>query len=55
MAAQPEDYHRRAPRAVELERIFRLESERTIGEDWVVRHSNRFFQLEPQSRIHSRS
>jgi hypothetical protein len=27
-----------------------LESERTIGEDWVVRYSNRFFQLEPQSR-----
>ena len=49
-AAQPEDYHRRAPRAAELDRIFRLESERTISEDWVVRYDNRFFQLEPQSR-----
>jgi hypothetical protein len=49
-AASPEDYHRRAPRAAELDRVFRLESERTISEDWVVRYDNRFFQLEPQSR-----
>jgi transposase len=49
-AAKPEDYHRRAPRAGELDRIFRLESERTISGDWVVRYDNRFFQLEPQSR-----
>jgi hypothetical protein len=49
-AARPEDYHRRAPRATELDRIFRLESERTVSDDWVVRYDNRFFQLEPQSR-----
>src|SRR3989441_783628 len=48
--ARPADYHRRAPRATELDRIFRLESERTISEDWVVRYDNRFFQLQPQSR-----
>ena len=48
-AARPEDYHRRAPRAAELDRVFRLESERTISEDWVVRYDNRFFQLESQS------
>src|SRR5712692_727564 len=48
--ARPEDYHRRAPRAAELDRIFRLESERTISDDWVVRYDNRFFQLEPPSR-----
>jgi transposase len=48
-AARPEDYHRRAPRAAELDRIFRLESERVISDDWVVRYANRFFQLEPQS------
>ena len=48
-AARPEDYHRRAPRAMELDRIFRLESERTVSDDWVVRYDNRFFQLEPQS------
>jgi transposase len=49
-AARPEDYHRRAPRAAELDRVFRLESERVISEDWVVRYANRYFQLEPQSR-----
>ncbi len=49
-AARPEDYHRRVPRAAELDRIFRLESERTIGNDWVVRYASRYFQLEPQSR-----
>lgn len=48
-AAKPEDYHRRTPRTAELDRIFRLESERTVSEDWVVRYDNRFFQLQPQS------
>jgi len=33
-----------------LDKIFRLESTRTISEDWVVRYDNRFFQLERQSR-----
>jgi transposase len=47
-AARKEDYHRRAPRAAELDRIFRLETERTVSEDWVVRYGNRFFQLGPQ-------
>jgi Helix-turn-helix domain len=49
-AARREDYHRRAPGRTELDRIFRVESERTISEDWVVRYENRFFQLEPESR-----
>src|ERR1700687_1802618 len=49
VAAKPENYHRRAPRGAELERIFRLESERIISQDWVVRYDNRFFQLQPQS------
>jgi transposase len=48
--AKPEDYHRRAPRVAELDRIFRLESPRTIYNDWVVRYENRFFQLQRQSR-----
>jgi transposase len=49
-AAKTEDYHRRAPRAMELDRIFRLESERTISNDWVVRYQNRWFQLAAQTR-----
>jgi hypothetical protein len=48
-AARPEDYHRRAPRSAELDRIFRLERERTISADGVVRYANRYFQLEPRS------
>jgi transposase len=49
-AAKSEDYHRRAPRAAELERIFRLQSERTISNDWVVRYQNRCLQLAAQSQ-----
>jgi hypothetical protein len=49
-AAKAEDYHRRAPKAKELDRIFRLESERTISNDGVVRYQNRWFQLEPPGR-----
>ncbi len=49
-AAKAEDYHRRAPRAAELDRIFRLENERTISQDGVVRYQNRWFQLEGQGR-----
>jgi Helix-turn-helix domain len=52
-AARKEDYHRRAPRAAELDRIFRLETERTVSEDWVVRYANRYFQLQPQSQHHA--
>src|SRR2546422_3275873 len=49
-AARGEDYYRRAPGAAELGKIFRLESERVISDDWVVRYDNRVFQLEPESR-----
>jgi len=50
VAARPEDYHRSAPRAAELDRIFRLESERTVSDDWVVRYDNRFFQREAHNQ-----
>jgi hypothetical protein len=50
VAARPEDYHRRMPCKKELDRIFRLESERTIYNDWVVRYDNRYFQIERQNR-----
>ena len=55
VAAKPEDYHRRTPRGAELDRIFRLESERTVSENWVVRYDNRFFQLEPGSHHYAPS
>ena len=30
-----------------------METERTLGNDWVVRHENRFYQVEAQSRNHA--
>jgi transposase len=49
-AAQAEDYHGRKPSARELRQVFRLETERTIGNDWVIRHENRYLQLQPRQR-----
>jgi hypothetical protein len=47
--AEPQDYHRQAPPARELEQVFCLETERSISNDWVVRYENRYFQLERQT------
>ncbi|MGH9611065.1 MAG: ISNCY family transposase, partial [Bryobacteraceae bacterium] len=52
-AAQPPDYHRRAPQGAELERIFRLESERSMGNDGVVRYHGHFYQLQGGRREHA--
>jgi hypothetical protein len=48
--AKPEDYHGRKPTARELRQIFRLETERTISNDWVIRHEGRYLQLQPGQR-----
>ena len=48
-AAEPQDYHRKAPSVRELEQVFCLETERSISNDWVVRYENRYFQLERTS------
>lgn len=48
---RPENYHRRTPRAAELDSIFRLETERSVSEDGVVRYANRYFQLEGRSGV----
>jgi transposase len=48
--AEPQDYHRRAPGKRELDAIFRLEQERRISNDWVVRYEGRFLQIERESR-----
>lgn len=48
--SEPQDYHRRRPSVRELQQIFRLESERVISNDWVVRHNGRWLQLHPGSR-----
>jgi hypothetical protein len=49
-AAKPEDYHGRKPTTRELREIFRLETERAIANDWVVRHEGRYLQLQPGQR-----
>jgi hypothetical protein len=48
--AQPADYHGHQPTARELRAIFRLETERTIRNDWVIRHEGRSLQLQPRNR-----
>jgi len=48
--ARPQDYHRPAPCAEELNTVFRLRTERAVSNDWVVRHQGRFLQLLPANR-----
>lgn len=48
VAASPEDYHGRKLTARELRQVFRLETERTISNDWVIRHNKRWLQLQPK-------
>jgi hypothetical protein len=52
-ASSEVDYHLPAPGAKQRREIFRLETERVLGNDWVVRHHNRFYQVERQSRVHA--
>jgi len=49
-AASEVDYHLPAPGAKLLREIFRLETGRVLGNDWVVQHDNRFYQVEGASR-----
>jgi transposase len=44
-----DDFHMALPRSVRLDTVFRLEEQRTVSNDWVVRYANRYFQLERQS------
>jgi transposase len=48
--ASPDDFHLAIPRGVRLETVFRLEDQRTVSNDWVVRYANRYFQIERQSQ-----
>jgi transposase len=48
--AAPEDFHTPVPPGLDLDEVFRLETERTVGNDWVVRHDNRLLQLERRGR-----
>jgi transposase len=52
-AASEVDSHLPAPGAKRLREIFHLETERTLANDWVVRHENRLYQVEGQSKNHA--
>lgn len=52
-AASSTDYHLPMPNAPKQREIFRLETERTLANDWVVRHENHFYQVEASSRNHA--
>jgi hypothetical protein len=45
-----EDYHQAKPSRKELDEVFRLETERVIGNDWVVRYENRYLQVKQAGR-----
>ena len=45
-AALPADFHRRVEPGLDLRRVFCLEEERSISNDWVVRYKNRWLQIE---------
>ena len=49
LAAKGEDYHRAIGKR-ELEEAVHLETERVIDNQWVVRHDNRYFQLQRETR-----
>lgn len=48
-----QDYHRAAPSRRELDQIFRLEQQRSVSQDWVVRYGPRSFQLQRQSGVYA--
>jgi len=45
------DFHRPVPQDMDLRHVFCLEESRTVGNDWVVRYKNRFFQIAYQSNL----
>ena len=47
--ASAEDFHRRVPSRTTLDRVFQLEEERILSNDWVVRYDTRCFQVARQS------
>lgn len=48
-----QDYHRAAPGKRQLDEIFRIEQQRVLSNDWVVRYEGRCLQLDRDSRYHA--
>jgi transposase len=44
-----EDFHRRTPSRLTLDRVLQLEETRVLSNDWVIRYDTRYFQVAPQS------
>jgi len=47
--AAAEDFHRRVPSRTTLDRVFQLEEQRVLSNDWVVRYDTRYLQVARQS------
>ena len=47
--ASAEDFHRRVPSRTTLDRVFQLEEQRVLSNDWVVRYDTRYLQVARQS------
>jgi transposase len=47
--ASAEDFHRRIPGRTTLDRVFQLEEERVLSNDWVIRYDTRSLQVARQS------
>jgi hypothetical protein len=48
-AASTDDFHRRTPSRLALDRAFQLEETRVVSNDWVIRYDTRYFQVARQS------
>ena len=47
--ASTDDFHRRTPSRVTLDRVLQLEETRVLSNDWVIRYDTRCFQVARQS------
>lgn len=50
--ARSGDFHRPVPQRLDLRRVFCLEEERRVSNDWVVRYHNRLLQIQRQSKVY---
>jgi transposase len=48
--ASADDFHRRTPSRVALDRAFQLEETRVLSNDWVIRYATRYLQVARQSQ-----
>jgi hypothetical protein len=49
--ASADDFHRRMPSRVTLDRVLQLEETRVLSNDWVIRYDTRYLQVARQSHL----